>query len=728
MTLLSVVMPVHKVQGYLRQCLDSVLDQSFTDFEIVAVDDASPDHSGAILDEYAARDPRVKVVRPPANVGVGEARNLGLDHATGEFVWFVDADDWLTPGSLRAVAERLAGTGADVLVVGWDRSYWTGEVTPGTAAKLLAEAPESFRLDEWPRIVDVLHVCWNKIVRRELLLRMGYRFESGWYEDLGFTYGVFAAADKISTLARDCVKYRQRRSGAATRTVGDKHFEIFGHWDRTYEIVAEHTPHADALRPHLFRRMVWHHLTVLRHGERVPPKSRKRFFTSMTEQYRRHVPPGGYPVPGGAQGVRHRLVGRGAYRTFQAFNTFVKTAKWGKRQLRGGKRLAKRGALNARALLLRGYYRWQLTRPIDQNLALYSAYWFRGVTCNPGAIYARAKELAPGVRGVWVVNRARAAAMPKGVPYVVAGTPAYFRALARARYLINNVNWPNDAVKRPGTTHVMTHHGTPLKKMGLHQADHPAGATDKGFEAQMRRADRWDFSVTSNAHTTIAWDGAYPCRYETLEVGYPRNDRLALAGPEEGAAVRERLGIAPGETVVLYAPTHREWLPPGTPLMDVEDFAAKLGPGHVLLVRAHYFHVPPGGGGEFPRAGNVIDVSAYPVVEDLYLAADSLVTDYSSLMFDYGVLDRPIVIFAPDWDAYRALRGVYFDLTAEPPGIVATTYADLVDAYTSGAYAGDTAAKARAHFRSRFCYLDDGGAAERVVRRVMLGLTEGDRA
>jgi CDP-glycerol glycerophosphotransferase len=442
----------------------------------------------------------------------------------------------------------------------------------------------------------------------------------------------------------------------------------------------------------------------------------------MTSFHRSYRPAGGYAVPGGAEGVRHKLVARGSYPAFRAFDVAVRVAKAGKGRARTLVRLGRKAAGKARTLAYRGYYHLQLRRPVDQRLALYGAYWFRGVTCNPGAIYAKARELAPDVRGLWVVSRARAAQMPPGVDYVVAGTPAYFRAVARARYLVNNVNWPNDIRKRRGTTHVMTHHGTPLKKMGLDQVDHPAGATDKRFAAQMKRADRWDFSVTSNAHTTIAWDGAYPCRYETLEVGYPRNDRLATAKPAEAAAIRRRLGIAPDEKVVLYAPTHREWLPPGAPLMDVEDFAHRLGPGHVLLVRAHYFHVPPRrGGGDFPRVGQLIDVSAYPVVEDLYLAADVLVTDYSSLMFDYGVLDRPIVIYAPDWAAYRDLRGVYFDLMAEPPGAVATTYADLVDTFASGAYADDRAGKARAHFRSRFCYLDDGGAAERVVRRVLLG-------
>jgi CDP-glycerol glycerophosphotransferase len=159
-------------------------------------------------------------------------------------------------------------------------------------------------------------------------------------------------------------------------------------------------------------------------------------------------------------------------------------------------------------------------------------------------------------------------------------------------------------------------------------------------------------------------------------------------------------------------------------VLDVADFAERLGPEFVLLVRAHYFYVRPGTAAQRPDAGapasaEVRDVSAYPVVEDLYLATDVLVTDYSSLMFDYAVLDRPVVIFAPDWQAYKLLRGVYFDLMAEPPGVVATSYPDLLDVFRTGAYADDRAAKARAHFRGRFCYLDDGGAAERVVRRVL---------
>jgi CDP-glycerol glycerophosphotransferase len=729
-TLLSIVLPVYRVQGYLHQCIDSLLEQSFADFEIVAVDDCSPDRSGEILADYAARDPRVRVITAPENLGLGRARNLGLEHAKGEYVWFLDSDDWLAVGALAAVVRRLEETGADLLIAGWDRVHWNGKVDAGTAKKLLSRAPETFTAEQWPTVIDVLHVAWNKVVRRDLLIRLGLEFETGWYEDVSFTYPLLVAAERMTTLPRTCVHYRQRRTGAITRTVGDRHFEVFGHWERALELSGE--PGAD-LRGRLFRRMIWHYLQVLRHETRVPAASRRRFFHQMAENYQRFRPASGFPESSSRlERLRFTLVDRGSYPLFHLTDAVLRRTRRARRDLRRWVRRAKRPIRRARQGLYQvGYRAMRRLLPIDQSLALYAAYWYRGVTCNPAAIAGKAAELAPQVRALWVVGRGRVESLPPGTDYVVGGSFAYYRALARARYLINNVNWPNHLIKRRGTTHVMTHHGTPLKMMGMDQLDHPASIRDTDFAAQMRRADRWDYSVSANAHTTIAWERAYPCRYETLEVGYPRNDRLAAATAADVQAVREKLGLRPGQRVVLYAPTHREWLPAGKQVLDVEQFAEELGPDSVLLVRAHYFNVPPPIAGTVTAgaapagSGGIVDVSAYPVVEDLYLAADVMVTDYSSAMFDFAVLDKPIVVFVPDWQVYQELRGAYFDLTAEPPGTVATNFASLREIFEHRTYAGPQATSARAAFREKFCYLDDGGAAERVVRSVFLksGLT-----
>jgi CDP-glycerol glycerophosphotransferase (TagB/SpsB family) len=307
--------------------------------------------------------------------------------------------------------------------------------------------------------------------------------------------------------------------------------------------------------------------------------------------------------------------------------------------------------------------------------------------------------------------------VPDGVDYVRPNTREYYDVLARARIHVNNVNFPNHFVKREGTLHVMTHHGTPVKAMGLDLRDSPIVGARMDFEALLRRCARWDFSVSSNRFTSEIWERVYPGDYETLEVGYPRNDVLATATEDRVAAVRERLGIAPGQTAVLYAPTHREFRSTYVPVLDVARVADALGPDHVLLVRSHYFYGADRQLAELHRAGRIRDVAAHPSVEELCLAADVLLTDYSSLMFDYAVLDRPIVIHAPDWEAYTALRGVYFDVTTEGPGPVARTEAEVAAALRHPE-------RPRPAFRARFCSLDDGHAAERVVRRVWLGERE----
>jgi CDP-glycerol glycerophosphotransferase len=395
----------------------------------------------------------------------------------------------------------------------------------------------------------------------------------------------------------------------------------------------------------------------------------------------------------------------------------------GRRLARRARRLRARARRAVRRVALGAYYRRQLRKPIEPDLAVFAAYWYRDYSCNPRAIYEKLRELAPWIRGVWVIERDRVGRIPDGVEHVVSGTPSYYRLLARAKYFVNNVNFPNHLVKRDGTVHVQTHHGTPLKKMGLDLREAFVASRRMNFDRLLRRAARWDYSISSNTFSTEVWRRAYPIPFETLEVGYPRNDRLATATQAEVARVRKELGIPAGRTAVLYAPTHREYLRGYVEMLDVGRVADELGRDYVIMARAHYLY-GPGDLRELNRAALVLDVTEHESVEDLCLAADVLVTDYSAIMFDYGVLDRPIVIHAPDWDVYRTLRGTYFDLLAEPPGVVTRTDDELVDAFRSGAVWGEEAARLRADFRAKFCALDDGRAAERVVRRVWLSEQE----
>ncbi|WP_432137429.1 MULTISPECIES: bifunctional glycosyltransferase/CDP-glycerol:glycerophosphate glycerophosphotransferase [unclassified Streptomyces] len=711
---LSLIVPAYKVQGYLSECLDSVLDQDYTDFEIIAVDDCSPDGSGAILDDYARRDARVKVIHLTENVGLGYARNAGLERAQGDYVLFLDSDDTMTEGSLAAIAERLDATGdPEILVYDYARSYWDGRVERNYRADLLrTDGPDVVRLTDRPQLLDLLQIVWNKAYRRDFVDRVGLTFPTGYYEDAPWTYCSLISAESIALLDRVGVLYRQRREGGnILRTTSRKHFDIFDQYGRVFDFLDAH-PELDEWREPLFRKMIAHYLTVLEKPGRLPADARAEFFHRASADYRARVPQG-FTRPPAGKGKKFALLERDAYAAWASAMTAARFRQRVKKKAGAAVTLSKRGAMGA-------FYQSQLRLPLDDGLAVFSAYWSRSVSCNPAAIDAQLARLAPHIRRVWVLRPEAAALAPAGVDFVTVGSREYWAALARAKYLVNNVNFADVVVKREGQIHLQTHHGTPLKTMGLDQRKYPA-STDMDFAKLLRRCDRWDYSVSANRFSTTVWERVYPCSYTTLETGYPRNDVLVTSTADDVRRARENLGLADGTRAFLYMPTHREYQPNFRPGLDLARMAQELGPDVTLMVRGHYFYGASSQHlADLRRSGRIIDVSAHHPVEELYLAADALITDYSSAMFDYAVLDRPIIIHAPDWDVYSAVRGTYFDLLQESPGAVSTSQAELVRLLDTGAYDTAETTERRAAFRGRFCDFDDGHAAERVVRRVFL--------
>jgi CRISPR system Cascade subunit CasB len=711
----SVIVPAFKVQAYLHECLESVLTQTFADLELIAVDDCSPDACGAIIDEFAARDPRVQAVHLPRNVGLGQARNAGLARASGDYVLFLDSDDSFVPGALEAVAERLAATGdPDVLVYDYARTYWTGESARNQLAALLSEqGPAPFTLQDRPGLLKLLMVVWNKAYKREFVEREGFTFPPGYYEDTPWTYPVLLAASSLATLDRVCVHYRQRRQGGnILATTSRKHFDIFDQYDRVFAFL-DARPALAQWRPVLYRRMADHFSTLATARGRLPRGSRAEFFRRARAHCRRYRAPGATPALRGR--LRHALLRSGGHRVYRAL--------WAGDRLRSRTRsIAGRGGRVLRAVALRVHYRIQLRLPVRSDLAVFSAYWNRGYSCNPAAIEEKVRELAPHIRTAWIADEAYHHTVPAGTRRLRPGSFGHWSALARAKYLVNNVNFDRRWVKRPGQVMVQTHHGTPLKTMGIDLQERPAAARSLDFGQLLANADKWDYALSANRHSTLVWERAYPSACTVLEYGYPRNDVYQRAGAEAVARLRASLGIPEGRIAVLYAPTHRDYRRSQLPPVDIERFASALGPRFVLLTRAHYFSGTPLSG---PAAHRVIDVSGHPSVESLCLASDALVTDYSSLMFDYAGLDRPIVLHTGDWEAYQAARGTYFDVRECPPGAVARTEDELIDIFATGHWRGARAAQLRAAFRERFCPYDDGSAAERVVRRVFLGESTG---
>ncbi|MGW7644550.1 bifunctional glycosyltransferase family 2 protein/CDP-glycerol:glycerophosphate glycerophosphotransferase [Streptomyces bobili] len=699
----SIIVPSHGVAGRLSLALDSVLGQSFGDFELIPVCDAPDAPAGALAAGYAARDSRVTPVFSPPSAGLAGARDTGMRAATGAYLLFLDGDDTLAPGALTALEARLAETDeVDVLYAEHERTPWWEGEPANPAAPLLAKAPKgAFAPAEAPEITGVRLPVWSAAYRHDFLTAHELTFPAGHFTDLGFGGLVTVHAERVAVLRSVVVRHLLRRQGSRLNLPGEHHADLLEQTDLVLTGAAGRGFTGD-----LFGQLFAAVLKTAAHPARLPASARRAFFRRAAALYRRHRP-AGFRRPGGSLGVQHRLLAAGAYTAFRA--------------LRGANRKLSAAAdriPRPRGLRTRLYYRLQLRRPIDPHLAVYCAYWGRGYACSPAAIHAKAAELAPHIRSVFLVEPDQAHAVPPGVDHAVIGSRRAWQVLARAKYLVNNANFAEGVVKREGSVHVQTQHGTPLKKMGVDQSTYPVVAAATGsFTKLLGRVDRWDYNLSSNTHSTQMWERAFPGSYEQLEYGYPRNDVFCTATAEDVARVRRELGVPEGSTAVLYAPTHRDHRTGFDAGLDLEAFCEAAGDDVVVLLRAHYFYDR----GVRRGSGRIIDVTAHRSSEDVCLAADALITDYSSIMFDYANLDRPIVVYADDWDVYTETRGVYFDLLAAPPGPVARTPGELARVFADGSYASAASRSLRNIFRARFCQFDDGRAAERVVRRVLLG-------
>ena len=350
---------------------------------------------------------------------------------------------------------------------------------------------------------------------------------------------------------------------------------------------------------------------------------------------------------------------------------------------------------------------------------------FRGASAgdSPAALAAELRRRDLGLDLAWTVGDA-SVEPPPGTRPVLRQSEEWFALLAEAAYLVNNNNFPHFFTKAGGQVYLQTWHGTPLKRIAGDIRDQGSFPLTylRTMEAEARA---WDHLVSPSPYCTEIFRRAFGYAGPVLEVGHPRNDALVGAeATDRGTAVRAQLGLAVSDQVVLYAPTWRDGEGGAGErrlLLDPGLLTREL-PEVVLLVRGHA-NTAAAERLRQATGGRVRDVTLHPDINDLFLASDALVTDYSSVMFDYAVLDRPMLFLVPDLEDYRdRARGFYFDFEREAPGPLHTDTRALVEDLGAGD-AGASYAQARAAFRHRFAPMDDGHAAARVVDALFPGTT-----
>jgi CDP-glycerol glycerophosphotransferase len=371
------------------------------------------------------------------------------------------------------------------------------------------------------------------------------------------------------------------------------------------------------------------------------------------------------------------------------------------------------GALRRRELdWFRGFVYRVFSRADVSNSILFESFQGKVIGDNPYAIFSEVLSRNPSFELLFTVNSKTKA--PEGAKGVRHGSIAWLKALATSRVLVNNTNFPGYFRKRDGQLYIQTWHGTPLKRLGRDIVDVvPTGSYLKLMD---REASYWDFLISPSGYCSEIFPSTFGYKGTILETGYPRNDIL-VSGLSKRDLVRRSLGIADDQQVVLYAPTWRDSQRTATGNWKPVNFLdCSLGSGVTVLFRGH---TNTHSAHSARVAAAAIDVTNYQNVAELYLAADVLVTDYSSSMFDFSVTGKPMIFLAPDLDDYIAKRGFYFDFEQEAPGPILKDASFLRKALESIDSQKVQYAARYLAWQQKFNKLEDGLATKRVVDKTL---------
>src|SRR5699024_8264126 len=323
---------------------------------------------------------------------------------------------------------------------------------------------------------------------------------------------------------------------------------------------------------------------------------------------------------------------------------------------------------------MKRYYRFaKRFLSVDENLILFESGVGKQYADSTRNIYEEILRRDLNYKKVWVCNKNIRFNDPNTIR-IKRLSPSYYYYLAKAKIWVNNQNFPTYIEKRSKTTYLQTWHGTPLKKM-LHDIENIMGRSEDCLDRVSNATKTWDYLISPSPYASKAFQSAFKYEGRILEIGYPRNDVFYRKESFDIALkAKDRLHIPREKKVILYAPTFRDNqtstrnkflfdLP-----MDLYHLKESLSEDYIILLRMHVV-ISNKIKVDEELQDFVINVSNYSDIQELLLIADILITDYSSVMFDFANTRRPMIFYTYDLETYRDdVRGFYMDFEQEAPG------------------------------------------------------------
>jgi CDP-glycerol glycerophosphotransferase len=381
------------------------------------------------------------------------------------------------------------------------------------------------------------------------------------------------------------------------------------------------------------------------------------------------------------------------------------------------------------------YAAWKYRTKVNPKMIVFDSFMGRQYSDSPKAIYEYmlSQREYEDYEFVWVAKKGEKKCFPKNsrTKIVEYNSNTYKKVYAEAKYWVSNSRLPEYLSKKRGQIYIQTWHGTPLKKLGFDIEVKGGNAMNTVKDIRRKYASdskRYDYLISPSDFCTKHFASIFHLekRAEIIKtLGSPRCDKIGKAKKEEIREIKKALKLPKNKKIILYAPTWRDdQHKSGVGYifeneLDFEKMQEKFGDKIVILFRAHYFIA---NAFDFKKYKDfVFDVSDYPDINDLYNISDALITDYSSVMFDFAILKRPIFFYMYDLEKYKnKLRGFYFSFS-NLPGPISTNMDELVRDVGKYLDRGDNAEYLEKYekFNKKFNKLSDGRATERVVKEYL---------
>lgn len=371
--------------------------------------------------------------------------------------------------------------------------------------------------------------------------------------------------------------------------------------------------------------------------------------------------------------------------------------------------------------------------PIDSKMVFFESFLGKQVACSPKALYEcmLQDERFNDYTFVWALRSAKKKKAPELLHndrtiIVQYKSRNYYKYLSMSKYWITNWRLPTFITKKKEQVLIQTWHGTPLKKIGLDSTieSNPLTSQKRSHKIYLKDSRNYDYLVSPSAFCTRVFTTAFGLdklhkEDILIETGYPRNDFLLNYKESDVLAVKESLGLPLDKKIILYAPTWRDnehTLGVGN-TFDIEkhfcQFMDTVSDDYIIIVRLHYLVASKVDLSRYE--GKVFNFSNLDDINQLYIISDILITDYSSVFFDYANLNKPILFYMYDLEEYQTqIRDFYFDL-AELPGPIIQTQEELLDAVYHVDEISQEYAERYQIFCEKYNSLDDGQASRRVL-------------